>query len=68
MKKKLIEIMQLYFKAGKELNLEVMDKLYANDFENIRMDKAGQILRIYKTQFMERFQIMKAKGLTRHRR
>jgi hypothetical protein len=64
MGKKLIEIMQLYFKAGKELNLEVMDKLYANDFENIRMDKAGQILRIYKTQFMKRFQIMKAKGLT----
>jgi hypothetical protein len=64
MEKKLIEIMQLYFKAGKELNLEMMYKLYANDFENIRIDKAGQIIRIYKAQFMQRFQFMKAKGLT----
>jgi len=56
--------MQLYFKAGKELNLEMMYKLYANDFENIRIDKAGQIIRIYKAQFMQRFQSMKAKGLT----
>jgi len=64
MEKKLIEIMQLYFKAGKELNLEMMYKLYANDFENIRIDKAGQIIRIYKAQFMQRFQSMKAKGLT----
>lgn len=61
---KLIEMMEYYFKMGKNFNLEKLDALYANDFENVRMDKAGRMVKIGKAAFMERFRMIKAQGLS----
>jgi hypothetical protein len=60
----LIDAMHEYFKAGATLDIPTLDRLYAPDFLNLRMDRAGQTIVLTKPQFMARFGQMKAEGTT----
>src|SRR5689334_14552636 len=58
----LITAMKTYFSAGEQMDLETMDRLYAHDFENVRMDPQGNIVTLQKAMFMSRFRQMQAQG------
>jgi len=58
----LIDAMHGYFEAGGKLDLERLNQLYADDFQNVRMDRDGRTIVFTKPQFMMRFRQMKAQG------
>src|SRR5262245_64117680 len=60
----LIDAMHAYFRAGATLDLATLDRLYAPDFVNLRMDRGGRTIALTKAQFMARFGQMKVEGST----
>lgn len=62
MDQRLICAMQEYFSAGGRMDVEELDRLYASDFENLRMDRDGRTIIFTKEQFMHRFRQMKAQA------
>ncbi len=62
MDQRLICAMQEYFSAGGRMDVEELDRLYASDFENLRMDRDGRTIIFTKEQFMQRFRQMKAQA------
>ncbi len=57
-----IKEMNKYFAAGATLDIEVFDEIYHSSFENIRVDKKGNIVTITKEQFMDTFRKLKSKN------
>jgi hypothetical protein len=60
----LIDAMHAYFRAGATLDLVALEQLYAPDFVNLRIDRAGRTIALTKAQFMTRFGQMKVEGST----
>src|SRR5579859_5713891 len=58
----LIDAMNSYFEAAGRLDLEKLNELYADDFQNLRMDRDGRTVVLTKQQFMTRFRQMKAQA------
>ncbi|NUR72821.1 MAG: hypothetical protein HOU81_18565 [Hamadaea sp.] len=58
----LIDAMRDYLDAGVTMDLDRLDARYDDEFENLRVDQAGQVVRLTKEQFMSRFVAMKAQG------
>ncbi|GAB3846734.1 hypothetical protein ACFPIJ_39910 [Dactylosporangium cerinum] len=59
----LVDAMQTYLEAGAAMDLDRLGACYDTDFQNLRIDLAGQVVPITKDQFMRRFSDMKARGL-----
>ncbi|MEV8100716.1 nuclear transport factor 2 family protein [Kitasatospora sp. NPDC085879] len=62
MDQSLVERMQEYLNAGLAMDVEALDALYDPDFENIRIDEAGQVAILTKEQFMTRFRTLRDQG------
>ncbi|WP_029289895.1 hypothetical protein [Cellulomonas sp. HZM] len=60
----LVDAMQDYLDAGVTMDLARLDAVYDDEFENLRIDQAGQVVRITKPQLMARFGQLAAQGLT----
>jgi hypothetical protein len=64
MQQNLVDAMRTYLDAGATMDLDRLDACYDEEFENLRVDRAGQVVPITKAQFMQRFRDMKARGLS----
>jgi ketosteroid isomerase-like protein len=62
MNEPLLHAMQRYFEAGGRMDVDQLDSIYAEDFQNIRVDRAGRSIVFTKAQFMSRFRQMKAQA------
>jgi hypothetical protein len=60
----LVDAMQDYFDAGMAMDLDRLDAIYDDEFENLRVDQAGRSITLAKDQFMGRFRALKARGQT----
>jgi hypothetical protein len=60
----LVDAMQEYFDAGMTMDLDRLDAIYDDEFENLRVDQAGRSITLAKDQFMARFRALKAQGQT----
>ena len=58
----LVDAMHAYLEAGAAMDLDRLGACYDDDFQNLRVDQAGQVVPITKAQFMQRFADMKARG------
>lgn len=63
MDQSLVERMREYLNAGLAMDLEALDATYDPDFENIRVDDAGQVVTLTKAHFMARFRALRDQGL-----
>jgi hypothetical protein len=46
------------------MDLDRLDAIYDDEFENLRVDQAGRSITLAKEQFMARFRALKAQGQT----
>ncbi|GAA2152376.1 MULTISPECIES: hypothetical protein [Glycomyces] len=60
----LVDAMHDYFDAGMTMDLDRLDAIYDDEFENLRVDRAGRSITLSKDQFMARFRALKAQGET----
>lgn len=58
----IVDAMRNYFDAGAAMDLDRLGACYDDEFQNLRIDQAGQVVPITKAQFMQRFADMKAQG------
>ncbi|GLW70787.1 hypothetical protein Kpho02_30860 [Kitasatospora phosalacinea] len=58
----LVARMREYLAAGAAMDVEALDALYDEEFENLRIDEAGQVVRLTKAHFMARFRALAAQG------
>src|SRR5262249_38858873 len=58
----LIDAMHRYFEAGGKMDLQMLNELYADDFQNVRLDRDGRTIAFTKPDFMMRFRQMKAQS------
>lgn len=58
----LVDSMRTYLEAGLAMDVERLDRLYDPEFENIRVDEAGQVITLTKAQFMARFRALSEQG------
>ncbi|WP_282204916.1 nuclear transport factor 2 family protein [Kitasatospora fiedleri] len=58
----LVARMREYLAAGAATDLEALEALYDEEFENLRIDEAGQVARLTKAHFMARFRALAARG------
>ncbi|MFI9328286.1 nuclear transport factor 2 family protein [Kitasatospora sp. NPDC052868] len=64
MDQQLVERMREYLDAGLAMDVEALDALYDEEFENLRVDGAGRSVTLTKARFMARFRAMKEQGVT----
>ncbi|MEV0268025.1 hypothetical protein AB0H43_04545 [Hamadaea sp. NPDC050747] len=62
MEQLLVDAMRAYLAAGVAMDLDRLGACYDDEFQNLRVDQAGQVVTITKAQFMQRFADMKAQG------
>jgi ketosteroid isomerase-like protein len=60
----LADAMRDYFDAGMAMDIDRLDAIYDDEFENLRVDRAGRSITLSKAQFMARFRALKARGET----
>ncbi|QKW18386.1 nuclear transport factor 2 family protein [Kitasatospora sp. NA04385] len=60
----LIERMREYLAAGLAMDLAALEEFYDDEFENLRIDETGQVVRLTKAHFMARFRGLAAQGRT----
>jgi len=58
----LVDAMREYLAAGVAMDLARLETLYDDDFENLRVDRAGQSVRLTKAHFLQQFAAMAARG------
>ncbi|MFC8717839.1 nuclear transport factor 2 family protein [Kitasatospora sp. NPDC057198] len=58
----LVARMREYLAAGTAMDLPALEALYDEEFENLRIDEAGQVVRLTKAHFMARFRALAAQG------
>ncbi|KDN86984.1 hypothetical protein KCH_10690 [Kitasatospora cheerisanensis KCTC 2395] len=58
----LVGRMREYLAAGLEMDVETLDALYDPEFENVRVDEAGQVVVLTKADFMTRFRGLRERG------
>ncbi|GAA2086366.1 hypothetical protein GCM10009759_07040 [Kitasatospora saccharophila] len=58
----LVARMREYLAAGTAMDLPALEALYDEEFENLRIDEAGQVVRLTKAHFMARFRGLAAQG------
>ncbi|MFJ4678086.1 nuclear transport factor 2 family protein [Kitasatospora sp. NPDC088783] len=58
----LVARMREYLAAGAATDLEALEALYDEEFENLRIDEAGRVARLTKAHFMGRFRALAARG------
>ncbi|MEU8110577.1 hypothetical protein AB0C18_43430 [Nonomuraea muscovyensis] len=62
MNQTLVDSMWTYLKAGLAMDIDALDRLYDPEFENVRVDQAGQTITLTKDQFMARFRELREQG------
>ncbi|MFC9684870.1 hypothetical protein [Streptomyces sp. NPDC056948] len=62
MNQALVDSMWTYIKAGLAMDIDALDRLYDPEFENVRVDQAGQAITLTKDQFMARFRALREQG------
>ncbi|MFB6582937.1 hypothetical protein ACFCYC_36965 [Streptomyces sp. NPDC056402] len=62
MNQALVDSMQTYLKAGLAMDMDALDRLYDPEFQNVRVDQAGQAITLAKDQFMARFRALSEQG------
>ncbi|WP_203787677.1 DUF4440 domain-containing protein [Longispora fulva] len=62
MEQALIDAMWRYLDAGLALDIDALDALYDDDFENLRVDLSGQAVTLTKAMFLARFRAMREQG------
>ncbi|GLW56970.1 nuclear transport factor 2 family protein [Kitasatospora phosalacinea] len=58
----LVARMREYLAAGAAMDVDALEALYDEEFENLRVDEAGQVVRLTKAHFMARFRALAAQG------
>jgi hypothetical protein len=64
MDQSLVDSMRTYLSAGAAMDLDAMDEIYDDEFENVRVDLAGRTVMLTKGMFMQRFRVMREQGET----
>ncbi|MFD4134082.1 hypothetical protein [Streptomyces goshikiensis] len=62
MNQALVDSMWTYLKAGLAMDVDALDRLYDPEFQNVRVDQAGQAITLTKDQFMARFRALSEQG------
>ncbi|MFB7591868.1 hypothetical protein [Streptomyces sp. NPDC056169] len=62
MNQALVDSMWTYLKAGLATDVDALDRLYDPEFQNVRVDQAGQTITLTKDQFMDRFRALREQG------
>ncbi|MFF8601359.1 hypothetical protein ACF065_22965 [Streptomyces sp. NPDC015232] len=59
----LVERMWEYLDAGLAMDVEALDALYDQAFENVRCDEDGRVVILAKERFMARFRALRDRGV-----
>lgn len=62
MNQALVEGMRGYLRAGLDMDLDALDRIYDPAFENVRVDQSGQTVTLTKEHFMARFRALREQG------
>jgi hypothetical protein len=62
MHEQLIARMRDYLDAGLAMDIDAFERLYDDEFENVRVDDAGRTVTLTKQQFIDRFRALEASG------
>lgn len=62
MNEQLVNRMREYLNAGLDMDVDKLDALYDDAFENLRVDAAGRSVVLTKPMFMARFRALKEQG------
>jgi ketosteroid isomerase-like protein len=62
MNQQLVDGMWSYLRAGLDMDLAALDRIYDPEFENVRVDQAGQTVTLTKEHFMARFRALREQG------
>ncbi|MFD7915180.1 hypothetical protein ACFV30_31420 [Streptomyces sp. NPDC059752] len=62
MNQALVDSMWTYLEAGLAMDVDALDRMYDPEFQNVRIDQAGQTITLTKDQFMARFRALREQG------